>query len=98
MNEILKGEAQAPNIHQKLFKIFETITTIPKEDKGGKYKYVSSSDVLNKIRGLMIKERVMLIPQIVDKRYQIIVEKPETSATILTELDIQYSVILRSRS
>lgn len=78
------------SLTKKLFWIYSQISTIPKSDKGGKYKYVSSSDVLNKVRDLMIQARIMLIPYIASGSYEKIVTKDGQSATILTELDILY--------
>lgn len=88
MNEEKK---EFKGIYEKLFSIFQSLTVIPKTDKGGKYDYVSSSDVLNKVRALMVQERVMLIPTIKDKRYASLIVKEGQSATILTELDIDYT-------
>lgn len=87
MNEEKRGKT----LYEKLFGIFQGLSAIPKTDKGGKYNYVSSSDVLNKVRALMVQAGVILIPNIRSAKYTSIVVKEGQSATLLTELYITYT-------
>lgn len=84
---------KSKNLHEKLFNVFQGLSVIPKTNKGGKYNYVSSSEVLNKVRALMVQERIMLMPNIRYTKYAPIVVKEGQSATLLTELYITYAWI-----
>jgi hypothetical protein len=58
------------NIHQKLVEIRKSIDVFTKDTEGYGYKYVSGSQVLHKIKAKMDELGVLLIPHVLNQRYE----------------------------
>jgi hypothetical protein len=58
------------NIYQKLVEIRKSIDVFTKDTEGYGYKYVSGSQVLHKIKAKMDELGVLLIPHVLNQRYE----------------------------
>jgi ERF superfamily len=58
------------NIYQKLVEIRKSIDVFIKDTEGYGYKYVSGSQVLHKIKAKMDELGVLLIPHVLNQRYE----------------------------
>lgn len=58
------------NIYQKLVEIRKSIDVFTKDTEGYGYKYVSGSQVLHKIKSKMDELGVLLIPHVLNQRYE----------------------------
>lgn len=75
------------NLHEKLIEVRKKIPRVSKDAKNSKYDYVSSSNVLGKIRPLLDEQKILIIPNIVDAKAQY------GEKTIFTELTIEFHII-----
>lgn len=86
------------NIYEKLIEVRKVVTYLQKENEGQQYNYVSSSQVLSKVRTKMDELGLLIIPAIVGHRLNESTieyiekgkygDKPKKTTTYFTELDM----------
>jgi hypothetical protein len=86
------------NIYQKLIEVRKAVPYLQKEHEGEQYKYVSSSQVLSKVRDEMDKQGLLLIPKITGTKVAgDMVEKKDKygntkhTTTYFTEISMEYT-------
>ena len=90
--------AEKLNIYQKLIEVRKAVPYLQKEHEGEQYKYVSSSQVLSKVRDEMDKQGLLLIPKITGTKVAgDMVEKKDKygnikhTTTYFTEISMEYT-------
>lgn len=85
------------NIYEKLIEVRKAVPYLQKENSGEQYNYVSSSQVLSKVRDEMDKQGLLLIPKVTDKKVSgDMVERKDKygnakhTTTYFTELNMSY--------
>lgn len=63
------GEKPVISLHQKLLEVKKTVDFLKKENQGGQYKFVSSSQVLITLRDEMNKRGILLEPHILKTEF-----------------------------
>jgi len=88
------------NIYQKLIEIRKEVPYLQKENKGFQYTYVSSSQVLSKLKSKMDELGVLLIPNVISASKESTTSKSKdrdgntkTKREIFTEINLEYSWI-----
>lgn len=83
------------NIYEKLLKIKESVEYLKKEQKSQQYDFVSSSQVIAALRDNMNEQKLLLIPNVEEAKFNTIVEKTNAkgnlTADLLTEVFITYT-------
>ncbi len=85
------------NIYEKLIEVRKKVPYLQKIESGEQYKYVSSSQVLSKVREEMDKQKLLLIPKVTGEKVTgDMVEKKDKygntkhTTTYFTELNMSY--------
>lgn len=92
------------NIYQKLVEVRKAVPYLQKEDKGGQYAYVGSSQVLSSLRAKMDELGLLLVPSVIGTKVsESTVEytekdkwgnqKPKKTTTYFTELNLEMTWI-----
>lgn len=83
------------NIYEKLLQIKKSVEYLKKERKSQQYDFVSSSQVIAALRDNMNEQKLLLIPNVEEAKFNTIVEKTNAkgnlTADLLTEVFITYT-------
>ena len=64
------------NIYEKLIEVRKKVPYLQKIESGEQYKYVSSSQVLSKVREEMDKQKLLLIPKVTGEKVTGDIQQP----------------------
>lgn len=79
------------NIYERLLEVRKGINYLQKENAGFDYKYVSSSQTLASVRGLLNEHGIMIIPRVTGSKMR--QYETKKGHAWMTELKIKYSLV-----
>lgn len=75
------------NIYEKLIEVRKSVPYLKKDNEGYQFKYVSSSQTLGALREAMDKQKLLLVPVVVDSKVT------SSEKQMLTELSMEFTWI-----